>query len=98
MAKKYWEVLVVDDEQDIHAITKLAIKRKDWRGRAIRLTSAHSAQEAREIVANPESPSFHVALVDVVMETEHAGLELCDWLRDNAPLSLRIILRLQRRF
>ena len=86
-----WRVLVVDDEPDIHAVTDIAVKRRSWRGRPFKLTSAHSAREAREILAR--DGGFDAALVDVVMETSDAGLQLCRHIRENAPLSLRIILR-----
>lgn len=88
-----WNVLVVDDEDDIHQVTKLALKRKNWRGRPIALTHAKSAAEARELLAKAGAPVFHAALVDVVMESEDAGLQLCDFIRGTVARSTRIILR-----
>jgi CheY-like chemotaxis protein len=87
-----WNVLVVDDERDIHDVTKLALKRKSWRGRPLALTHALSGAEARELLMKPGA-HFHAALVDVVMETENAGLELCDFIRSNVPRVTRIVLR-----
>jgi CheY-like chemotaxis protein len=88
-----WNVLVVDDEEDIHSITRLALRRKSWRDRPIVLTSARSAEMARSILTAADAPTFHCALVDVVMESDVAGLELCDFIRSTAPRTLRIILR-----
>jgi CheY-like chemotaxis protein len=88
-----WNVLVVDDEDDIHHVTRLALKRKNWRGRPLALSHAKSGAEARELLLSKSSPHFHAALVDVVMESENAGLELCDFIRSNIPRSTRIILR-----
>src|SRR5262245_6774415 len=88
-----WNVLIVDDEEDVHGVTTLALKRKQWRGRTIALKSARSGKEAREILQNPATPSFHCALVDVVMETNDAGLQLCDFIRATLPRTMRIILR-----
>jgi CheY-like chemotaxis protein len=85
--------LVVDDEPDVHKITKIALRRRKWKGKPIELTSATSARQAREILSSPTAPNFHTALVDVVMETEHAGLELCEFIRANLPPSVRIVLR-----
>jgi CheY-like chemotaxis protein len=88
-----WQVLVVDDDPDVHSITTIALKRRRWKGKGVQLTSAHSAAEARTILESPESPRFHVALLDVVMETKHAGLELCEYVRQTMAPDLRIVLR-----
>lgn len=88
-----WNVLVVDDEDDIHNITRLALKRKSWRGRPLALSHAKSAAEARDLLISKDAPRFHAALVDVVMESEDAGLQLCDFIRSNISRSTRIILR-----
>jgi signal transduction histidine kinase/CheY-like chemotaxis protein len=87
-----WRLLVVDDEKDVHEVTSLAFRRKHWRKRPFELTSCSSAREARAILSDPSS-QFHVALVDVVMETQFAGLDLCRFIRSELPNSLRIILR-----
>src|SRR5262249_57227589 len=87
-----WNVLVVDDEEDVHRITRLAMKRKSWRGLPIELTSARSAKEAQQMRLADER-RFHCALVDVVMESSIAGLELCEFIRSNTARSTRIILR-----
>lgn len=88
-----WSVLVVDDEEDVHTITTLALKRRSWMGRRISLVHARTGAEAREILAKPDTPRFHVALVDVAMETPDAGLLLCDHIRRRFPPTMRIILR-----
>jgi CheY-like chemotaxis protein len=88
-----WNVLVVDDEQDIHQVTKLALKRKTWRNRPMNLTSAFSRKEAEAILKGKAADFFHAALVDVVMETDEAGLELCQFIRSHCPRTLRIIVR-----
>jgi response regulator RpfG family c-di-GMP phosphodiesterase len=88
-----WNILVVDDDEDIHTVTQLALKRQQWRGRSFAITRADSARQARQILGESPPSKFHVALVDVVMETDSAGLELCDYIRSKSPLSLRIILR-----
>jgi signal transduction histidine kinase/CheY-like chemotaxis protein len=91
MAKRHWQILLVDDEEDVHTITALVLKQKRWRNRRFKLTSAYSRKEAIEILST--SSEFHVAVLDVVMETDNAGLDLCDFIRRNCPNSMRIILR-----
>lgn len=91
MARRYWQILLVDDEEDVHTITALVLKQKRWRNRRFKLTSAYSKKEAIEILK--KKSDFHVAVLDVVMETDNAGLDLCDFIRRNSPNSMRIILR-----
>lgn len=91
MARRYWQILLVDDEEDVHTITMLVLKQKRWRNRRFKLTSAYSKKEAIEVLK--KKSGFHVAVIDVVMETDNAGLELCDFIRRNCPNSMRIILR-----
>ncbi len=88
---KKWQILLVDDEQDVHSITGLILKQKRWRRARFQLTSAYSQAEAMEILK--EKQDFHVALIDVVMEKDTSGLELCEYIRSHCPNSLRIVLR-----
>jgi signal transduction histidine kinase/CheY-like chemotaxis protein len=87
-----WNILIVDDEKDVHEVTSLALKRRTWRKRKFNLTSCYSAKEAMELLAGSDR-TFQVALVDVVMETQTAGLDLCRHIRQQLPSSLRLVLR-----
>src|SRR5262249_55004285 len=51
----------------------------------------YSAREAKELLAKDNR--FQVAIIDVVMETQTAGLDLCSYLRSEFPSSLRLVLR-----
>ncbi|MBI5509310.1 MAG: response regulator [Deltaproteobacteria bacterium] len=85
-----WQILVVDDEPDVHQITQLALKHRSWRQKKFTITSAASGKEAQQILA---TKSFNVAFIDVVMETDHAGLDLCRHIRAHCDRSLRLVLR-----
>lgn len=86
------QVLVIDDDEDIRIATKLALRRKTYRDKKFDLTFASSRKEAEELISQtPEK--FHIMLVDVVMETDDAGLKLCDYIRSTCPPYCRIILR-----
>jgi len=93
MSTDRWRILVVDDEEDVHLITKMALRKRTCEGRRFSVTSCHSAQEARELLESDPAPGFDVALIDVVMESSDAGLKLCEYVRKTAPRALRIILR-----
>lgn len=90
--KEPWKVLIVDDDSGVHDITKLALKNLLVKDRPLLFTSVYSAKEARELLEHDNS--FAVALVDVVMETANAGLELTQYIRQELlnPY-LRIIIR-----
>jgi len=87
-----WKVLLVDDEPDVHEITRIALKKFTYDGKGLELISAYSAEQAREILLNDRH--FAVALIDVVMETEEAGLDLVRFIREEMRLShIRLIIR-----
>lgn len=87
-----WKILIVDDEPEIHIVTQLALTGLSVDGRAVLLCGAHSAQQARHMLAT--DGDIALVLLDVVMEREHAGLELAHWIRrvlNNQ--AIRIVLR-----
>jgi response regulator RpfG family c-di-GMP phosphodiesterase len=89
---EYWGILVVDDDPEVHKMTRFVMKDWQFEGRSIRLISASSGQEAREILASRDDIS--VILLDVVMESEDSGLQLVRYIRETLNNSLiRIILR-----
>ena len=76
-----WKVLLVDDEPDIHAVLRLALQEVVVEGRPLLLLDAKSASEA--ITRLLEHPDIALILLDVVMETERAGLELVRHIRND---------------
>lgn len=89
---KPWKILIVDDDLGVHDITKLALKNLIIKDRPLSFTSVYSAKEARELLEHDDS--FAVALIDVVMETANAGLELTEYVRQELlNPHLRIIIR-----
>jgi response regulator RpfG family c-di-GMP phosphodiesterase len=87
-----WKVLVVDDEPDVRAITALNLRDFRFAGRPLRLIEASSAAEALALL--PQHPDVAAALVDVVMETDDAGLKLVEAMRKQLGyLMTRIIIR-----
>lgn len=89
---EYCDVLIVDDEVDVHTVTKLAMKNFLFEGKRMRFSSAYSGLEAREILQ--QDIFFELILLDVVMETENAGLDLAKYIRQDLKNRFsRIILR-----
>lgn len=89
---RVWYVAIVDDDEDVHQATKFAMLDVVILGRRIEFVHAYSNQEARELFAR--QGDIAVVLLDVVMETERAGLELVGHIRETLKwLDTRIILR-----
>jgi len=91
-AAEPWPVLVVDDDPQVHTMTRVLLRDFDWQGRPFEIISAHSGAEARRILQERRDPP--VMLLDVVMETEDAGLAIARFVRETlGDHRLRIILR-----
>jgi len=87
-----WKVLVVDDEEGIHGITRMIFRGYEFEQRPIQLLSAMSGEQARQMLA--EHPDIALILLDVVMETDNAGLQLVEHIREElGNRHVRIILR-----
>ena len=82
---KYWPVLLVDDEPDVLAISILAMKGFEVYGLPLKIFTAESKAAAINLLKDEVDVgcSLAVAFLDVVMETDHAGLELCDYIRND---------------
>ena len=86
-----WRVLIVDDDPEVHRATKLACLGLRLLDRPIEWLEAYSGADATRVAT--EQRGLAVAIVDVVMESPTAGLDLVAWLRSHYDPNLRIILR-----
>ncbi len=87
-----WKVLIVDDEQQVHSVTKMALMGVQFDNRELEFISAYSGEEARRILR--EQTDIAIILLDVVMETDDAGLKLVEYVREElCNLDVRIIIR-----
>jgi len=82
---KYWPVLLVDDEPDVLSISRLAMKNFDVYGLPLKIYTAASKADAIRLMNDDVDVgcSLAVAFIDVVMETDRAGLDLCDYIRND---------------
>lgn len=90
--KRSWKILIVDDDTEVHEVTKLALSDFTFEDKALTFMSAYSAQEAKQLIrAHPDTA---IVFLDVVMETDAAGLQVVQYIREELanPLT-RIILR-----
>ncbi|WP_022666777.1 response regulator [Desulfospira joergensenii] len=87
-----WKLLIVDDEPDIHRTTKFVLKDFQFDGAGLEFISAFSGAEAVELMRS--NGDIAVVLLDVVMETSHAGLDCAREIRETLKNRMvRIILR-----
>jgi response regulator RpfG family c-di-GMP phosphodiesterase len=87
-----WRVLVVDDDADVHAVTRLALRNVSFKGRALELFSAYSGADGFRLLR--DTADIALVLLDVVMETEDAGLVLARRIREELDnQTVRVVLR-----
>lgn len=87
-----WPVLIVDDDEGVHSITKVVLSDVCFRDRPLELISAYSAAQARDILWHRDD--IAAILLDVVMEQDDAGLVLAREIREEMNnKAVRIILR-----
>lgn len=87
-----WKVLVVDDEEEVHRITRLALNDFRFADRSLEFVSAYSGEEAQRLIL--QHPDVAIILLDVVMESDDAGLLFARFVRQTVGNQfVRIILR-----
>lgn len=87
-----WKLLVVDDDDEVHAVTHIALNKFSFEERSVQILSARSGQEARTQLES--HPDVALILLDVVMESDNAGLELARHIREEMRnVLVRIVLR-----
>jgi CheY-like chemotaxis protein len=87
-----WRILIVDDDVDVHVVTKFALSTASFQGRRLSFVHAYSAAEA--LVKLRDTPDIALVLLDVMMETADAGLQLARQVREQLHNDLvRIVLR-----
>jgi len=86
-----WKILIVDDEQDIHSVIKLSLDNFIFEDKRIQFLDAYSGEQAREILTSNDDVAL--VLLDVVMETDHAGLNFVKFIREELKNHfIRIVL------
>jgi len=91
-APQAWKVMVIDDDRSTHDVTSLVLEDFSYEGRKLQILNGYSGEDVRRLMS--EHPDTAVLLLDVVMETEHAGLDAVKYIREQLNNRfVRIILR-----
>jgi diguanylate cyclase (GGDEF)-like protein len=87
-----WKVLIVDDDPEIHSVTQLALSDLVVLGRHLEYLHAYSGRDACKLIE--ENNDIVLVLLDVVMETDDAGLNVVKHIRETlSRQDIRIVLR-----
>jgi signal transduction histidine kinase/CheY-like chemotaxis protein len=87
-----WKIAVIDDDQAVHEGTRFALSDYSLNGQGLEILSAYSAAEGRALMQ--QHRDIAAVLLDVIMETDVAGLDLVEFIRNEIKNeTVRIILR-----
>jgi len=87
-----WKVVIVDDDPEVHKITQLTLMDFQFEGRNIHFVNLYSGDEARQYFQQHKDVAL--VLLDVVMESDDAGLIVVNYLRKELQNAYtRIVLR-----
>lgn len=86
-----WKILIVDDDADVHVATRMALRGVDFRGRPLEFIDAYSGAQVLELLQ--QHPDTALVFLDVMMETDDAGLQVARRIRESGFKLVRIIVR-----
>jgi response regulator RpfG family c-di-GMP phosphodiesterase len=90
--KRPWKIIIADDETEVHNVTRMVLSDYVFEGRSLQFLSAYSGEETKKLIQ--EHPDTAIMLLDVVMESDDAGLKLAKYIRQELKnVFVRIILR-----
>lgn len=87
---KPWNILIVDDEPDVHNATKFSLAMIKIKGRPLYFLDAYTGKEAKQIVE--ERDDIDLMLLDAIMETPTAGLDCACYCKDTLGKRIPIIV------
>ncbi|TDQ40832.1 ATP-binding response regulator [Aureibacillus halotolerans] len=91
-SEKAWKFMIIDDEPEVHRVTKMVLNDFYFEGRPVEFISGYSGAEAKRLMAS--HPETAILLLDAVMEHEAAGIEVVQYVREQLNNHLvRIIFR-----
>src|SRR6202140_5201286 len=87
-----WKIAIIDDDHAVHDGTRFALSDYRLNGQGLEILSPYSAADGRQLLRS--HPDVAVVLLDVIMETDTAGLDLVEFIREDLKNeTVRIILR-----
>ncbi len=88
----FWKILVVDDEADVHEITRITLRGFTFENKGVEILSAFTENQVKSIMQ--KESDIALILLDVVMEKEDTGLCIVEYIRKELEnTAVRIVLR-----
>lgn len=88
----YYKILIVDDDEEVHKMTKLVLKGFELEGTRIQFYDTYSGQETIEFLK--KNSDIAIILLDIVMEENDSGLQVVKYLREVLKNNVtRVIVR-----
>jgi diguanylate cyclase (GGDEF)-like protein len=88
-----WKIMIIDDDLAVHRATQLALNNFQFAGKSLEFISAYSGEEAKQLITSKQTDIAFI-LLDVVMETTDAGLQVVRYIREELKnQQVRIVLR-----
>jgi diguanylate cyclase (GGDEF)-like protein len=88
-----WKVIIADDDPNVHRATEIALRNLTFEGKPVVFISAYSGEECKRLITDVHTDAALI-LLDVVMETNDAGLRLVKYIREELDNhQIRIVLR-----
>lgn len=87
-----YKILIADDEEEVHNITKFVLSHFEFHGKTLEFLDTYTGEETKKLFEKEKD--IAVVFLDVVMEDNHAGLSVVEYLRNDLKNYVtRIILR-----
>jgi len=87
-----WKVMIIDDDVVVHDVTKMVLQNYIFKDRQLKLIHGYSGEEARQLAE--QNPDTAIIFLDVMMETDTAGLDTVKYIREQLKnRAVRIIIR-----
>ncbi|GHE97345.1 DUF3369 domain-containing protein [Thalassotalea profundi] len=87
-----WKVVIVDDDDEVHKITKMSLSSFEFEHKKLEFIHLYSGKDAKKYFSQHDD--IALVFLDVVMESDHAGLDVVKYIREELDNHYtRIILR-----
>jgi len=87
-----WKIMIIDDETGVHDVSTMVLNNFSYKERELKFVHGYSGAEACELIKL--HPDTAIILLDVVMETDNAGLDTVKYIREQLHnKTVRVILR-----
>lgn len=87
-----WKVMIIDDDDVVHQVSIMVLADYEFEGQPVEIIQGYSGAACRKLMKH--HPDTAVLLLDVVMETDTAGLDTVKYIRDELKNNkVRIIIR-----